>query len=108
MEESSTVSGIVEQMSKSQGFVLFVSMLVKKENGDIGLEHRYIRQLYIPEDLEKSFENFNALILKDLSESGENLIKSAERIVSMKSPVSSVEEAQFESTEKHEGVGESD
>ncbi len=80
-----TVKDLTEELKKSQGFVIFASFAVKnKDSGEITLEHRYMRQQFIPEDLEKSFENFGNMISKDLQESGANLVKSAEGIANKK------------------------
>lgn len=81
-----TVNDIVEELKKSSGFVLFVSFVIRKENGDMELQHRYMRQQFIPEDLDKSFENFGQMVSRDLADSGTNLLKSAEKIVSQKFP----------------------
>lgn len=78
-----TVTDVVKEMEASYGFVLFVSLLVKNEKGEMSLEHRYMRNTYIPEDLAKSFESFQGMIKNDLKESSENIIKAAEAIKDM-------------------------
>ena len=75
MPKQLTVADVVEEMKESHGFVLFVSLLIKQADGSMALEHRYMRQTYVPEDLEKTFQSFNEMVLKDMAESGMNLIK---------------------------------
>lgn len=90
-----TVKELIEQLKKSQGFVVFASYVVK-EGEELKLQHQYIRQQFVPEDLEASFKNFGDMVKKDLVDSGANLIKSAEAIANMKSPTSlTVEDAQI-------------
>jgi len=95
-----TVMGIVEELKKSSGFVLFVSYAVRQENGDVILENRYMRQQFVPEDLQKMFENFNGLVVGDLKNAAVELVKAAEAIANMKKPT--------ESTQEHEGAKDSD
>lgn len=87
-----TVMDLVELAKKSQGFTMFLSVAVEdKEKGGIKLDHYMIRQQYIPEDLEKSFEHLKDMISKDLADSGIALIKSAEAIANTKSPLTDKE-----------------
>ena len=80
---STTVRDLVEELKKSQGFVVFASFVTKKEDGSLGLEHRYMRQQFVPEDLESSFKQFGSMISKDMVDSGANLVKSAEKIANL-------------------------
>ena len=85
MEKPLTVMDIVEDLKKSQGFVLFASFAVKNEKtGEVVLENRYIRQQFIPEDLGKMFENFNGMVISDLKNSANDLVKTAEMIANTK------------------------
>lgn len=82
-----TVKDVVQEMTDSSGFVIFVSFLKRREDGTMGLEHRYMRQQFMPEDLAETFNNFKSLIQNDLKDSGYNLLKSAEGIVNQASPL---------------------
>lgn len=82
-----TVKDVFNEMQESGGFVMFVTFLKKREDGTMGLEHRYMRQQFMPEDLAETFNNFKSLLQNDLKDSGYNLLKSAEKIVSEASPL---------------------
>lgn len=99
-----TVVDIVEEMKKSQGYAFFVTLLVKKEDGSLNLEHRYMRQQFFPGDLKSSFEGFQSMIKQDVVSTGSDLIQAAETIANMKSPIDATGNVIKESTEEHEGA----
>lgn len=75
------VMKVVKEMEQSQGFVMFVAFVVPRPGQTPGLEFRYMRQQYPLEDMKKAHEEFKGLMTKDMSESGYNLLKDAEKIV---------------------------
>lgn len=82
-----TVNEIVEKLKTSQGFVLFVSYMDRKDDGTISIEHQYIRNTFVPEDLEETFKNFTNMVSTDLKESGARLVNVAEKIANEKFPL---------------------
>ena len=75
-----TVVDLLEEMKASQGFIIFVSMLVKRPDGTMELEHRYMRQQFVPEDLDKAFQSCKGMMENDIAESGMNLAKAQKAV----------------------------
>ena len=81
-----TVNELVEEIKVSQGFLIFVSYLTKDKDGELKLNHRYLRQQLPPEDIGNSLKNFNAFILKDLKDSSALLSNCVEEAESLDTP----------------------
>ena len=90
-----SIKDIIEELKKSQGFLLFVSYAVKKDNGEVILEHRYSRQQFVPEDIEKAHAEFKQMVAKDLADSGMNLIKAAQSIADQSETSGEITDAEF-------------
>ena len=81
-----TVKDLIDALAKSSGFVIFVSYMEPKPGAPNNIEHRYIRQQFLPEDLKASFDNFTGFLTEDLKNSGQDLVRSAESIANSKIP----------------------
>lgn len=77
-----TVMDIVNELKKSQGFLIFAAFIVRSEESlEPHLEFRYIRQQYSPDDIPSAFKEVKQMMTNDLNKSGNEVLRAAEQIL---------------------------
>lgn len=82
VQKSVTVLSIIEELKKSNGFLIFTAFVVKGEEGsDPHLEFRYMRNQYSSDDIPSAFKEIKTMLSNDLKKSGDEVLKAAEQIL---------------------------
>lgn len=83
-----TVNEIVEELKKSQGFVMFVSFAkMNEDTKQIVIEHRYMRQQFIAEDLPEVSKQFRNMVSNDIAEVSMNMMRKAQEMSQEEPPI---------------------